>query len=76
MKSQPVTAMILAGGLGTRLRGIVEDLPKPMARVAEKPFLEWLIRQVRSHEIDPRFCVRATLGTSLKSTSGMVRNGG
>ena len=33
-------AAILAGGLGTRLRSIVTDRPKPMAVIAGKPFLE------------------------------------
>ncbi len=32
-------AIVLAGGLGTRLRGVVPDLPKPMAPVAGRPFL-------------------------------------
>ena len=34
------TAIILAGGLGTRLRSAVPDLPKPMAPVNGRPFLE------------------------------------
>lgn len=34
------TAVILAGGLGTRLRGVVSDVPKPMAPVRGRPFLE------------------------------------
>ena len=38
------TAVILAGGLGTRLRSVVDDRPKPMADVAGKPFLEHLMR--------------------------------
>ncbi|HEY4956213.1 MAG TPA: sugar phosphate nucleotidyltransferase, partial [Caldimonas sp.] len=33
------SAIILAGGLGTRLRDAVPDLPKPMAPVAGRPFL-------------------------------------
>lgn len=33
-------AIILAGGLGTRLRATVPDLPKPMAPINGKPFLE------------------------------------
>jgi D-glycero-alpha-D-manno-heptose 1-phosphate guanylyltransferase len=33
-------AIVLAGGFGTRLREVVPDLPKPMAPVAGKPFLE------------------------------------
>ncbi len=35
--------IILAGGFGTRLQSVVNDVPKPMANVAGKPFLEWLI---------------------------------
>ena len=37
-------AVVLAGGLGTRLRQVVPDLPKPMAPIAGKPFLEILLR--------------------------------
>lgn len=39
-------AIILAGGLGTRLREVVNDVPKPMATVAGKPFLEYLVLQL------------------------------
>lgn len=42
--SRSVTsAIVLAGGLGTRLRSAVPDLPKPMAPVCGRPFLEWLL---------------------------------
>lgn len=37
--------VILAGGEGTRLREIIKDIPKPMAPIANKPFLEYLILQ-------------------------------
>jgi D-glycero-alpha-D-manno-heptose 1-phosphate guanylyltransferase len=36
-------AIILAGGLGSRLRSVCSDRPKPMAEVQEKPFLEHLL---------------------------------
>lgn len=36
-------AIILAGGFGTRLKGVVPDLPKPMAPIAGRPFLEILL---------------------------------
>jgi len=39
-------AIILAGGMGTRLRTVVPDLPKPMAPVAGRPFLELLLRSL------------------------------
>jgi len=35
-----ISAVILAGGLGTRLREVVPDLPKPMAPINGRPFLE------------------------------------
>lgn len=38
-----VTAVILAGGLGTRLRSAVPDHPKPMAPLNGRPFLEYLL---------------------------------
>lgn len=39
-------AIILAGGLGTRLRSVVQDVPKPMAPVAGRPFLEYLLEHL------------------------------
>lgn len=36
-------AVVLAGGMGTRLRTIVADRPKPMAEIHGKPFLEYLL---------------------------------
>lgn len=36
--------IILAGGLGTRLRSVVKDLPKPMADVNGQPFLKYLMQ--------------------------------
>lgn len=36
-------AIILAGGFGTRLREILPDTPKPMAPIADRPFLELLL---------------------------------
>ncbi len=38
------TAIILAGGLGTRIRHLLDGRPKPLAIVAGRPFLEWVIR--------------------------------
>ena len=35
--------MILAGGRGVRLQEVLSDRPKPMAIVAGRPFLEWVI---------------------------------
>ncbi len=38
-----ITAVVLCGGLGTRLRTVTGDLPKPMVDVAGRPFLEYIL---------------------------------
>lgn len=45
-------AIILAGGLGTRLRSVIADLPKCMAPVAGKPFLHWVIAYFKKKGIE------------------------
>lgn len=39
-------AIILAGGSGTRLQSIIRDVPKPMAPIDGRPFLEFLIKRL------------------------------
>lgn len=39
-------AVVLAGGFGTRLRSVVQDLPKPMAPVGQRPFLEIVLDEL------------------------------
>lgn len=45
-------AIILAGGLGTRLRALVSAVPKPMAPIHAKPFLAYLLEYLKSQGID------------------------
>ena len=44
-------AIVLAGGMGTRLKEVVADLPKPMASINGKPFLEYLINYLAKNGI-------------------------
>ena len=44
-------AILLAGGLGTRLRSVVSDRPKPMALIGEKPFMEYVVHELSKHGI-------------------------
>ena len=41
-----MTAIILAGGFGTRLDGVIKNLPKPMASINNKPFLSYILDQL------------------------------
>jgi D-glycero-alpha-D-manno-heptose 1-phosphate guanylyltransferase len=46
-----IEAIVLAGGQGTRLRTIVRDLPKPMADIAGRPFLWWLMTRLNQQSV-------------------------
>jgi len=49
---KPKEAIILAGGFGTRLKSVVENIPKPMALINEKPFLEYLFIYLQKSGIE------------------------
>ncbi|RME61376.1 MAG: D-glycero-D-manno-heptose 1-phosphate guanosyltransferase [Candidatus Dadabacteria bacterium] len=53
--SQPsiaeIPAVVLAGGLGTRVKALLNNTPKPMANVADKPFLHWIIKDLKQQGI-------------------------
>lgn len=57
-----IPAIILAGGLGTRLRDVVKDLPKPMAPVNGKPFLHYVFAYLKQQGVS-----RAILSVGYKS---------
>lgn len=45
------TAIILAGGFGTRLQSVVNDLPKPMAPINGEPFLNYQLNYLKQYGI-------------------------
>ena len=46
---RPRQAVVLAGGLGTRLRPFTDTMPKPMIPVNGQPFLSYLLTQLRDN---------------------------
>ncbi|MFH1916638.1 MAG: nucleotidyltransferase family protein [Nanoarchaeota archaeon] len=48
---RPKTGVILAGGMGTRLKPITTEIPKPLVPVQGKPILEHNIELLRLHDI-------------------------
>lgn len=66
--------IILAGGLGTRLRSVVNDVPKPMALVNNKPFLEYILKWLSIYNINKIIisagykadCIKSYFGSSFK----------
>src|SRR5688572_21570085 len=45
------TAVILAGGFGTRLKEVIHDVPKPMAPVNGQPFLVYVCRYLKKYGV-------------------------
>ncbi|MDI6731528.1 MAG: mannose-1-phosphate guanyltransferase [Candidatus Margulisbacteria bacterium] len=45
-------AMVLAGGLGTRLHPLTVNLPKPLVPVANRPLMEYVIEHLKQHGFD------------------------
>lgn len=43
--------IILAGGFGTRLRSVVNEVPKCMAPIANKPFLWYLLKYLTKFDV-------------------------
>lgn len=45
-------AVILAGGFGTRLQSIINDVPKPMAPINDIPFLNYILKYLKFYNIE------------------------
>lgn len=60
-------AVILAGGKGTRLREVIKDIPKPMATVDGKPFLEYLVLQLVKWDIKEMIISIGYKGEAIRS---------
>jgi D-glycero-alpha-D-manno-heptose 1-phosphate guanylyltransferase len=59
--------IVLAGGMGTRLRAAVSDRPKPMADVAGKPFLQWQLDSLIDRGVDRFILATGYLSEQISS---------
>ncbi len=59
-------ALILVGGLGTRLRKVVNNCPKPMMQVGGRPFLEYLILQLKRYNLTEIILSTGYLGNRIR----------
>jgi D-glycero-alpha-D-manno-heptose 1-phosphate guanylyltransferase len=65
-----IKAILLVGGLGTRLRSVVASTPKVLASIGERSFLELLIRQLRSQGIRRFVMCTGYLADQIESRFG------
>lgn len=63
-------AFILAGGLGTRLRAVVSERPKPLGEVNNRPFLDFLLCQLHSAGVRRAVLCTGYLAERVKSYYG------
>ena len=54
-----MNAVIMAGGKGTRLRPLTDDIPKPMVKIIDKPVLEYTLELLKKHGVTD---IAVTLG--------------
>lgn len=62
--------VILAGGLGTRLRPIINKIPKSMIKIKNKPFLEYQIELLRKNDINEIILCVGYLGEQIEDYFG------
>jgi dTDP-glucose pyrophosphorylase/predicted transcriptional regulator len=79
-KSKPNKIVLMVGGLGTRLRPLTENTPKPMLKVGNKPILETIVEKFaeygyvniimcvnyKSHIIQDYFCDGQKFGVNIE----------
>jgi mannose-1-phosphate guanylyltransferase len=65
-----VTAFLLVGGLGTRLRQVIHTIPKPLATIGRSSFLELLLRQLRHQGIHRVVMCTGHLGEQITKEFG------
>lgn len=63
-------AVILAGGRGTRLKPLTDTIPKPMIPIKGKPFLEYLLENLRDQGIEKVLLLLGYLPHKIKSYFG------
>jgi len=72
VSAEPValSAVIMAGGYGTRLRPLTDDMPKPMLPVGDRPLLERTVRRLREAGIQDVRVTTHYLGDRIASHFG------
>ncbi len=66
----PLRAVVMAGGLGLRLRPLTETVPKPLLPVGQRPLLEILVEQLRDSGIRQINITTHYLGESIREHIG------
>ncbi|MCE1183843.1 MAG: NTP transferase domain-containing protein [Rhodocyclales bacterium] len=63
-------AVVLAGGLGTRLRSVVADIPKVLAPVGQRPFIHWILDSLVDDGFSEICLAIGYLGDAVRAACG------
>jgi D-glycero-alpha-D-manno-heptose 1-phosphate guanylyltransferase len=65
-----IDVAILVGGLGTRLRGVIGEMPKPLAEVAGRPFLHYILDKLAANGVRSVTLCSGYLADKLRASIG------
>lgn len=63
-------ALILAGGEGTRLRPLTSTIPKPVVRLAGRPFIVYMLEWLRSHGVEEAILACGFMAEDVRAVLG------
>src|ERR1700680_2601664 len=67
---EPVQAVILVGGEGTRLRPLTSTVPKPVVQLVDRPFISYMLEWLRGHGIEDVIMSCGFLADGFRSVLG------
>lgn len=62
----PIDAMVMAGGLGSRLKPLTDNVPKPLLKVGERPILDYGLESLERHGISNIYISVRYLGNQIE----------
>ena len=67
MNLNDIKVIILCGGLGTRIKPVLSELPKCLAPIHNKPFIEYLLNQVKDNGLSQVILSTGYMGDAVRS---------
>ena len=63
----PIDAIVMAGGLGSRLKPLTDSVPKPLLKVGQKPIIDYGLENLERHGVENVFISVRYLGEQIEN---------